>query len=321
MFVNQCVNHAFGQWVVGAPSFYASQLLAATTEVQLDKRSPREHPQRGVIAAANARGDAYVYEGLYSYRANILAAAVIDDWRLWPDSDNAFNTYTVAHLGPFVIQAGVNDTINFDEGGAGMTATLTAGNYSATTLAAEVVVQLTAAGATNPTCVFNEITRHFWIGSGAVAFNIAWLTSNAAATLGYNANDAGALNYESDFAVPVSVSPPVYRSYEGRPMSVSVAARCSVAENLLRVRIVGLDGGYAIAGYFVDGRWQAAAGFNTFRLQTTWRVLGVTFEIPEGIRYFLWQVSNGTAGAQVIDLGRFWVPYPLGHMAGVGVRV
>jgi len=88
------------------------------------------------------------------------------------------------------------------------------------------------------------------------------------------------------------------------------AARCSVDGNLVRVRIALRDATDALRLYLnAAGAWQAAAATMNFGVGTVWRKFGVAIpEIPyvdaagNNIENMVWQVSNGTAAAQVIDL-------------------
>lgn len=108
--------------------------------------------------------------------------------------------------GRFAISA-TTKYIDFDEGGAEKTATLTAGYYNGTTLAAHVQAQLRVAGTVLYTCTYAEGTGLFTITSPSGTFNIRWLTgthtaTSAAGVLGYSqvANDTGALTYVGDYA-------------------------------------------------------------------------------------------------------------------------
>ncbi len=88
------------------------------------------------------------------------------------------------------------------------------------------------------------------------------------------------------------------------------AARCSVDGNLARLRVVLRSAGDAIRLYLnSDGEWQTAATQIDFGLRTTWRRYGITTDpIPYQdsagniIENMVWQLSNGTAAAQVLDL-------------------
>jgi hypothetical protein len=92
--------------------------------------------------------------------------------------------------------------------------------------------------------------------------------------------------------------------------SFTFAARCSVGGNLARARLVLRDAGDTIRLYLANtGLWQTGATQIDFGLLTVWRRYGiVTAPIPyqDGsgniIENMVWQVSNGTAGAQVLDL-------------------
>jgi len=104
----------------------------------------------------------------------------------------------------FVVSA-LNNKINFDEGGAELIATVTAGTYTGTTLATAIAAALnTAPGkAFTYTCVYSTITGKFTIAAGS-NFTIRWNTgTNKAIDIsnlcGYpdTANSTGAKTYTS----------------------------------------------------------------------------------------------------------------------------
>jgi hypothetical protein len=329
VFLNEVRNHAFGVWAGGAPTNYSTQ-LTNTTLVQLNQSDLRGHPNRVATETygKGSLGQGYIYERPSSLRANIAAAASIDAFRIWPFSGDAGNAFNVAHVGPFRVVTGTNDVILFSEDGGAtiLTATLAAGFYSATTLATQIDTQLTAAGGSAFTITWDGINRGFTIVSngagGGGTLDIYWTTSTAGAFLGYTADDTGALTYTSDAPAPAGLNS-LYRAFEGKTHALSIAARCQTAGNVLRVRVVGLDENYVISTYLnANGRWQAAAAsVNSFRLSGMWRRYGLTFEAPPTVRYFLWQVSNGTAGAQLLDLGNVWWQNPMWQQGQEEARV
>jgi hypothetical protein len=109
------------------------------------------------------------------------------------------------------------------------------------------------------------------------------------------------------------------------------AARCSVDANVLLGRVVlrsaadavelhkDDDPGWGAIGvpdHNVDTLWMGAdaATRPTWALTTRWRRYGTTFVVPPadgaapvGIENLVWQLSNGTAGAQIIDLDDIWI--------------
>jgi hypothetical protein len=113
--------------------------------------------------------------------------------------------------GTFLIEAGVNDKIDFEETGATpLVATLTAGTYNADTLAAEIETQLEASGASDYTVTYSDSTNKFTLTSdgagGAGLFRLFWSTganqgTSVANDIGFfpGADDVGALTYEADF--------------------------------------------------------------------------------------------------------------------------
>jgi hypothetical protein len=266
-------------------------------------------------------------------RATIAAAAAVDAFRIWPGTEDAANAVNVAFLGPFVVTLGVNDDFVWSEDGGAtfITSTLTAGSYDATTLAAELDTQLTADSAGSAfTVVWDGINRNFVITSDGVGgggtLDFYWASnanSTAAGLLGFTADDTGALTYTSDVAVPAGLNC-FYRAWEGKTYGVTVVGRNSVDRNLLRFRVIGYDENYADVAYLdQDGRWSATAadGVVTFQMSPMWKSFGRTFKAPSTVRYLGWQLSNGTAGAQALDLGRVWWQHPMYQMSGEETRV
>jgi hypothetical protein len=95
--------------------------------------------------------------------------------------------------------------IDFDEGAAELTATLTAGSYTGTSLATEIKTRLDAAGGTY-TVDYSETTGKFTIARAAGNFTLRWLAGAHAylatgTIIGFNvaADDTGAATYTSDY--------------------------------------------------------------------------------------------------------------------------
>jgi hypothetical protein len=104
--------------------------------------------------------------------------------------------------GRFVVGA-TNKYIDFDEGGAELTAIITPGTYTAATLAAEIKVRMDAAGGTY-TVTFSTTTGKFTIARTG-NFTLRWQSgtntaNTAGAMLGFAvaANDTGAATYTGD---------------------------------------------------------------------------------------------------------------------------
>lgn len=104
-------------------------------------------------------------------------------------------------------------------------------------------------------------------------------------------------------------------------LSLVIAARCSVNGNLLRVRIIGLLGttdtlylepvggtvtSGVVTGYRHHGggfTWNSSARDIDVVLHDGWEQFGFELDIPMGIDSVSVRVGNGSAGAQVIDIG------------------
>jgi len=95
--------------------------------------------------------------------------------------------------------------IDFDEGGAELTATLTTGTYNGNSLATEIQTQLNAAGALTYAVSYSESTAKFTISANG-NFTIRWNTGTHKASdisdlCGFDdsANDTGTDTYTSDY--------------------------------------------------------------------------------------------------------------------------
>lgn len=92
--------------------------------------------------------------------------------------------------------------------------------------------------------------------------------------------------------------------------------------NVIRLRILLYDAVPAITFYLQPNeQWDAAdTAQETFTCLPEWRQLSASFEMPASADAvtWRWQVSNDTAGAQVIDLGQVWVPDPMYQEAAGG---
>lgn len=111
-----------------------------------------------------------------------------------------------SNWGYFLVEIGVNDALDFDEGGAELQATLTAGAYSATTLCTEIKTRMDALGALTYTVTYSDVTNKFTIAATG-NFTIRWNTGTNAATncadlLGYDDSaddDGGSASFTADY--------------------------------------------------------------------------------------------------------------------------
>jgi len=106
--------------------------------------------------------------------------------------------------GTFIIDAN-NKYIDYDEGGAELTATLILGTYTAQTLATEIARALNAIPSLTYTAAYNETTAKFTIAASG-NFTLRWNTGTHKATdvsdtIGFSdaADDTGAATYTGDF--------------------------------------------------------------------------------------------------------------------------
>lgn len=110
----------------------------------------------------------------------------------------------------FQIIDGTNDRIDFveEDGGSELTADLTGGIYTASSLASHIATQLDAAGANTYTVTYNYITSKFTISTDGAFLSFNWNSGanayrSACLLLGYRdgADDTGATSYTSDDSI------------------------------------------------------------------------------------------------------------------------
>lgn len=95
----------------------------------------------------------------------------------------------------------------------------------------------------------------------------------------------------------------------GHTYRLAVAARCNTDGNLLTLRIVLRDNTDAVLLHLQsDGTWGSTSTGTDLGLGPRWGVVGVSFRVPLGDsntvgENVIWQVSNGTSGSQIIDIG------------------
>jgi hypothetical protein len=119
-------------------------------------------------------------------------------------------------FGTIQIRAGENDKLDFSEdGGSELTATITAGNYTPVTLAAEIQTQLIAAGDDNFTCTYSTTTKKITIANSELtSVELLWQSgTNTLTTIGtfvgfaVAADDTGAKTYAADNSIGYAVDP------------------------------------------------------------------------------------------------------------------
>ena len=96
----------------------------------------------------------------------------------------------------------------------------------------------------------------------------------------------------------------------GHRYRLAVAARSDTDGALLTIRIVGRETDDTVTAHLQsDGTWAASPTTGTdLGLGPRWGVVGVTFQVPLGlsnevIENVVWQISNGTSGSLVYDIG------------------
>lgn len=117
---------------------------------------------------------------------------------------------------------------------------------------------------------------------------------------------------------PLNVNPltflgataPVVALVPARPYVFSFLARCSVPGNLITARIIMRDAAAVrLTAWNATGEWIGGAAADVdFGMDPRWQRHSIRFVAPAAddagnlITNVVWQISNGTAGAQIIDL-------------------
>lgn len=127
------------------------------------------------------------------------------------DRPSAEDVLTTDPTTTFKITAGVNNKLDFNEGGGDLVATITAGTYTGSELAAEINTQMDSAGA-DFTVTYSSSTGKFTIADDAGTVALLWASGgngsqnddiSIAFTLGFDdsADDAAAASHTGDFPV------------------------------------------------------------------------------------------------------------------------
>lgn len=318
-FHNLVIDSTIQRWTAGNPDHFNEQETATVVRV-LDRQHRLEHPWRVGTRQIVGPSDQYVYSGRFGYRAELAAAAVVDDWRLWPRLSLENGPEVDATLITcFRIQLGVRDTIVWTENAIPYTTVVAAGYYTPVTLAAALTAAMEAAGPSvnTYTWAWNGLTRTWTVTrtGGANAFGFTWTDAacTIAATLGFTVDDNGAVTYTGDGPSPAGM--PHYRSEPLMKWSLKVTARNSVKGNNLRVRVTGLSTDFVTPYYLnpletvLPARWDTAVAVFDLPMAPWWEEYSVNF-VTHDQRFFVWQISNGTAGAQNLDVGQIVLSSP-----------
>ena len=127
---------------------------------------------------------------------------------IFTKSLNNIKLIYTAGFDEFNVISDQNNRIDFNEGGSDLVATLTAGVYTASSLASHIKTQMDDAGTDTYTVTYNYEESQFTIASdGSTSLDIKWSTGDnayrsAARLLGFNISDSSsAFTYTSDFSV------------------------------------------------------------------------------------------------------------------------
>ena len=191
------------------PIFFGQKENISPVRVALT--SGNLYGQYEICNTAKAPNGIKSIDAVYAYESTADAADERTDRRIQLTSvtdyteDLVNGQFTVIRdVGPYIVNA-TNKFLNFNEGAAELTATLTEGVYTAQGLAAEIQTQLIAAGAADWTCTYSNTTHKFTIAKGAGTAQLLTQTgtdtaADAYALIGFSksADKTGALSYEGD---------------------------------------------------------------------------------------------------------------------------
>jgi hypothetical protein len=149
---------------------------------------------------------AYTSEEFAGLRLTTERLELVDGTDYTTDVDNG--RFTISRdVGPYRV-LDTNSRLDFNEGGAELTAELTSGLYTAQSLAAHVQTQLRDAGAADWNCAYSNTTHQITVSKDAGTANLLTKTgSHSSSTgwglLGFNLGDdnTGSLSYEADNAI------------------------------------------------------------------------------------------------------------------------
>lgn len=143
-----------------------------------------------------------------------------------------------------------------------------------------------------------------YVGEGRRSLRATLVAAAAADAFRLHPLNVGALTFLGATAPAVVLTP-------GKPYTFSLMVRCSLEGNLLTVRVIARDiaGTVRLSLDSRDGDWIAGAGGDVdLGMDHHWRTLAVQFDAPAAdnagnlIDSYVWQFSNGTGGAQLIDI-------------------
>jgi len=186
--------------------------------------------------------------------------------------------------GYFIIYAGggtQNNKIDFDEGGAELTATLTASTYDADTLATEIKTQMDAAGGLTYTVSYSDSTNKFTISAGA-NFTLKWSTGTNASdsvadTIGFAtaADDSGASTYTAD----------EIRIHHTEAINIDLGSAQTVHAAMVRGH--NFQSTATVKFQYSDDDFTTVAGSWTFTIQDDI----LAYQSTAGVTYRYWRIT------------------------------
>jgi hypothetical protein len=222
--------------------------------------------------------------------------------------------------GSFVVTAGVNDKVNFDEGGAERTGTLTAGTYNGQTLATAVAAAFNGAPSKTLTyaCSYSESTAKFTISAGS-NFTIRWNTGTNKTTdisdlCGYldTSNDSGASSYVADYrrihsTETIDIDLGVAQDY-----NFVALQNHNIPSTATEIKVQGADDSAFTTNLVTDSLTWASGNIYAF--------LG-TLRTKRYIRVKITAIDSGTAYIQIgpVFVGKYFEPdrtFTIGYSEG-----
>jgi hypothetical protein len=151
----------------------------------------------------------------------------------------------------------------------------------------------------------NVVRGERYIGEGINSLRATIAAAAAADAFRINPLNVNPLLYTGVTAPVVSLTP-------GRPYRFSFQGRCSVDGNLVTLRVICRNAAGAVILSLDDNGWDVGGATDVdFGMTPRWQTKAIEFVAPAAddagglVDSVIWQLSNGTAGAQLLDLDDF----------------
>ncbi|MFC1591862.1 flagellar hook-associated protein FlgK [Thermodesulfobacteriota bacterium] len=199
----------------------------------------------------------------------------------------------------YLIRSGLNDQLDFDDGGGAATATISAGYYSGAELAAEIESQLELSGsgadftvAYDPSALGFQITHDGNGGGGGSLLDLNWSTSGVSVTLGFDLTDTN------------NIAAGVYDTSDNRvgiPVYLERTFTVTAANNGIVYNDSG-TGGYVTAS-LTEGNYtgEELAAEIEKRIESTVGASGQDYIVNFDVQRGLFNIINATGNMHSVD--------------------